>query len=79
MVLDIGASSTFAVFYEQNALVQIRSFAFGGNVITDALARDLSCDPQEAERVKISAGYSATTGETAAAHLHILPSIFPNK
>ena len=67
LLLDIGASSTFAVFYEKNALVQIRSFAFGGNTITSALAEDLACDPQEAESTKISASYGEKTGGALAA------------
>ncbi len=67
ILLDIGASSTFAVFYEKNAMVQIRSFAFGGNTITDALAQDLSCDQEEAEFVKINAAYGTKTGGALAA------------
>ena len=66
ILLDIGASSTFAVFYEKNALVQIRSFTFGGNTITSALAEDLACDPAEAESVKISAAYGTKTGGALA-------------
>ncbi len=67
ILLDIGASSTFAVFYENNALVQIRSFAFGGNTVTQALAGDLSCDPSEAESVKIDAAYGTKTSGALAA------------
>jgi general secretion pathway protein L len=67
ILLDIGASSTFAVFYEKNAMVQIRSFAFGGNTITNALARDLSGDPKEAEQIKIEAAYGTKTGGALAA------------
>jgi general secretion pathway protein L len=67
MVLDIGASSTFAVFYEKNALVQIRSFAFGGNTITDVLAQDLSCSREEAHHIKINADYGTKTGGALAA------------
>jgi len=66
IVLDIGASSTAASFYEGNALVQIRSFAFGGETITRALAADLSCDPREAEQIKINATYGAGIGGTLA-------------
>jgi general secretion pathway protein L len=67
ILLDVGASSTVAVFYEKNALVQIRSFTFGGNTITRALAEDLACDPTEAESVKISAAYGTKTGGALAA------------
>jgi len=67
IVLDIGASSTSAVFYEKNALVQIRSFAFGGNAITRALAQDLSCDAGQAESIKISAAYGPKINGALAA------------
>ena len=62
ILLDIGASSTFAVFYEKNAMVQIRSFVFGGNTITSALAQDLACETGEAERIKIRADYGTKNG-----------------
>lgn len=75
ILLDIGASSTFAVFYEKNALIQIRSFAFGGNTITDALAQDLSCSPQEAEQIKISAGYGTKTGKAVSVCRHFCVSL----
>lgn len=67
IVLDIGAASTFAVLYEENALVQIRSFAFGGNTITNALAHDFSCDPRDAEQIKIDAAYGTKTDGALAA------------
>lgn len=62
ILLDIGASSTFAVLYERNAIVQIRSFVFGGNTVTSALAQDLACETGDAEQVKIRALYGAKTG-----------------
>lgn len=67
IVLDIGASSTVASFYEKNALVQIRSFAFGGETITQALAADLACDPREAEQIKINGTYGAGIGSALTA------------
>lgn len=67
ILLDIGASLVSAVFYEKNALVQIRSFAFGGDAITRALAADLCCDPPAAESVKISGDYGTKTGGALAA------------
>lgn len=63
ILLDIGASSTFAVFYEKNAIVQIRSFVFGGNTVTSALAQDLSCETGEAERIKVNANFGAKSWE----------------
>lgn len=66
IVLDIGASSTFAAFYEKNALIQIRSFAFGGNTVTAALAQDLSCSTVEAESAKIDASYGTNITKATA-------------
>lgn len=63
ILLDIGASSTFGVFYEQNAMVQIRSFVFGGNTVTSALAQDLSCETGEAELIKINENFGAQSRE----------------
>ncbi len=59
VLLDIGASSTTAVFYENGTIVQLRSLAIGGNQITAALAADMSAEIREAERTKINADYSA--------------------
>ncbi len=67
LVLDVGASSTCAVFYEKNALTQIRSFAFGGDMITGALAQDLSCGSEEAEQIKINAAYGVKNDRALAA------------
>jgi general secretion pathway protein L len=67
MLCDIGASSTCAAFYEKNALIQIRSFSFGGNTITRALAGDLSCDVNEAEHIKLAGADAAKTDGTLAA------------
>ena len=57
ILLDIGAASTFAVFYENNAIVQIRSFVFGGNTITSALGQDLGLETGEADQIKIRGLY----------------------
>jgi Tfp pilus assembly PilM family ATPase len=64
LVLDVGALSTVAVFYENNAIIQIRSFDFGGDAITRGLAQDLSCEPQEAEQIKIHASYGTLIDHT---------------
>ena len=64
ILLDVGESVTCAVFYDADAIVQIRSFAFGGQAITEALARDLDCDPEAAEAVKRSGRH---TGESVEA------------
>ncbi|HLZ20263.1 MAG TPA: pilus assembly protein PilM, partial [Smithellaceae bacterium] len=67
ILLDIGAAATVASFYEKNALVQIRSFAFGGDTITRALAEDSGCDPAGAEQIKISAAYGTSIEKALAA------------
>jgi hypothetical protein len=59
IILDIGASSTAAVFYEDGAIVQVRSLAFGGSHITQALSQDLSVKIDEAEQKKIKGDYHA--------------------
>ncbi len=67
LLLDVGASSTVALFYEKNAIVQIRSFAFGGNAITRALAEEASCEIPEAEKIKIDAAYGANAAKAGEA------------
>ena len=64
LVLDVGALSTAAVFYENNAIIQIRSFDFGGDAITRGLAQDLSCALQEAEQMKVNASYGTLIDHT---------------
>ena len=53
LLLDIGGSSTSAVFLENGAVVQTRTIAFGGENVTRALARELSVSISEAEKIKI--------------------------
>ncbi len=48
MVLDIGASGTRACFYENGAIVQMRSFAFGGDALVAASARGKAIEKAEA-------------------------------
>ena len=57
IILDIGHDSTTAAFYEDDAIVHVRSLAFGGEHITAALAADLSMDMDKAEQLKISKDY----------------------
>jgi Tfp pilus assembly PilM family ATPase len=60
LLLDIGASSTTAVFYENGIIVQLRSLSIGGNQMTAALAADMSAEISQNELTKINADYSAT-------------------
>lgn len=64
IVLDIGARSTAVAFFEEGALVQIRSLAFGGIPITEALAQDLSVSAAQAEQKKISGQLPAVCPKT---------------
>lgn len=66
MILDIGRYSTNAAFYEDNAIVHIRSLAFGGNLVTEALARDISVTIDEAEKLKIANNYKTGTKTSEA-------------
>ena len=59
VLLDIGAGSTTAVFYENGTIVQLRSLAIGGNQITAALAADMPAETSQAELTKINADYSS--------------------
>jgi Tfp pilus assembly PilM family ATPase len=57
IILDIGHSSTAAIFYEDEAVVHVRSLAFGSEHITQALAGELSLDRDKAEQLKIGNDY----------------------
>ncbi len=60
VLLDIGASSTTAVFYEKGVIIQLRALAIGGNQIAAALAADMSAQVGQAELARISADYCDT-------------------
>jgi hypothetical protein len=66
MLVDIGSISTTVDFYEEGAIVQIRSLAFGGDQITDALACDLAVTKEEALQKKISSDYGSAGSQTKA-------------
>ena len=70
VILDIGATSTAVSFYENGAMVQIRSLAFGGEQITAALAQDLSVEADKAEQLKIKADYPASCATVDAVCRH---------
>jgi len=60
ILLDVGESISAAVFYDSGAIIQVRSFAFGGQTITESLALDLACEKEEAESMKIRGSYPGT-------------------
>jgi len=47
MILDIGASTTTACFYENGAVVQVRSFSFGGGFLAETLAQEMSLEKDD--------------------------------
>jgi len=57
IILDIGAHFTTAVFYENGSLIHVRTLAFGGENITQALVQDMSLRREEAEKLKIDANF----------------------
>ncbi len=65
VLLDVGAGSTAAVFYENGAIVQLRSLVIGGNQMTAALAADMSTEISQAEHAKINNDYSAAGAKVA--------------
>ena len=65
VLLDIGANSTTAVFYENGTIVQLRSLAIGGNSMTAALAADIGVESSSAELTKISNDESAADAKVA--------------
>ncbi|MFA5321708.1 MAG: pilus assembly protein PilM [Smithella sp.] len=53
IILDIGCGSTAAAFYEDETIIHVRSLAFGGRHLTEALAEEFSLDTDRAEQLKI--------------------------
>lgn len=60
ILLDIGSASTMLNFYENGALVQIRSLSFGTDSLAAALARDCSVPLEEAKQRITSTNYGNT-------------------
>lgn len=54
ILLDVGRTFTTLTFYEDEAVIQVRSFAFGGEDITQALARELCLERDQAEEWKVA-------------------------
>jgi type II secretion system protein L len=64
LLLDVGASETTGVFFKEGKILQVRSFPFGGDHITNALSEALGISFVEAEARK-------RRGDTAAAEEEI--------
>jgi type II secretory pathway component PulL len=64
VLADIGSTSTTLISYENGAIVDVRSLAFGGVHVTEALADDFSIEKDEAERIKISADFGEAGAKT---------------
>jgi Tfp pilus assembly PilM family ATPase len=63
VLLDVGASETVAVFVRGGGIFHVRSFAFGGAAITEAISRALKTDLDKAEQQKISGPPAAAESE----------------
>jgi general secretion pathway protein L len=66
ILVDIGADSATAIFYENNAVAGVRMFASGANQITRAMAEDFSLTEEEAEGIKIRGDYNDAGSKTLA-------------
>jgi len=53
LLVDIGARDTTALFIAEGRIRQIRHIPFGGQTVTEAIARTLRIDTAEAEKVKL--------------------------
>jgi type IV pilus assembly protein PilM len=67
ILLDIGAKETVAVFFRNGVIFHIRSFAFGGNTITEAVSRSLGLDFDQAEEKKKTGQIAGADQEVAEA------------
>lgn len=52
LLIDIGASKTIVVFIKEGTPLALRSFALGGDAITNAIAKELNVPFSEAEQIK---------------------------
>ncbi|MBK8856710.1 MAG: pilus assembly protein PilM [Opitutaceae bacterium] len=68
LVVDIGARSTYLLFAGSKRRFRVRTLAFGGNAITQAVAAQLKLDYTDAEALKRQVlGATAATPADAAA------------
>lgn len=52
LLIDIGANDTTTVFTGKGRILHLRHFAFGGETVTEAVAKSLKIGAAEAERMK---------------------------
>lgn len=52
LLIDIGARDTTALFTGKGRILHLRHFAFGGETVTEAVAKSLKIGAAEAERMK---------------------------
>lgn len=52
MILDVGARDTVVIFVRDGQIVQVRHYGFGGDVVSEAIARDRQISIDEAEQIK---------------------------
>ena len=67
LLLDIGVAATGAVLYSKGRIRQIRSFTFGGATLTEAVARALMIDVDDAETRKCRNEIEGAESEVRAA------------
>jgi Tfp pilus assembly PilM family ATPase len=66
ILLDIGADSATALFYENTTIAGVRIFSFGGNLITKTMAEDFRLSEEEAEGIKVRGEYNDAGAKTVA-------------
>ncbi len=65
LIMDIGASKTTVVYVRNGTPLAVRSIPFAGDVLTQAIAKELAVDSKEAERIKIEQGDALASKEDA--------------
>lgn len=65
LFIDMGSRTTAVILFIRRTIVLVRSFHFGGHLITEAIARAKKLSPEEAERLKCGGeveGFSEVVG-----------------
>ena len=64
-MIDVGARRTVVAVVAEGRIQGVRTFSFGGERITEALAADLGISLEDAERVKLESGRAPADDEAA--------------
>jgi type IV pilus assembly protein PilM len=65
LLTDIGASKTIVAYVKDGVPLALRSFAVGGDAITNSIARELGLSFNEAEQLKITSATAITPSESS--------------